>query len=155
MAQLFLWYGVFRKKEENMRKLWRQGLRFIGISGIGWIIDFAIFNLLNVLSDYVTINNVISSLVAVCFVFGVSTRKTFKQKDGGISIKEKFAVYILYQIVLILVISQVLGGINRALVEVLDESVLSSISAMISKIIITPITMITNFFVMKLLIERI
>ena len=43
-----------------------------------------------------------SSLVAVCFVFCVSTRKTFVQKDGGIPLKVKFVIYILYQIILIL-----------------------------------------------------
>ena len=67
-----------------MRKLLKQGIAFVGISGIGWIMDFVIFNLLNLRSSYVAVNNMISSLVAVCFVFCVSTRKTFVQKDGGI-----------------------------------------------------------------------
>ena len=52
-----------------MRKLLKQGIAFVGISGIGWIMDFVIFNLLNLRSSYVAVNNMISSLVAVCFVF--------------------------------------------------------------------------------------
>ena len=143
-----------RKGKYKMRKLLRQVIAFVGISGIGWIIDFAIFNLLNVKSDYVAANNMISSLVAVCFVFSVSTRKTFVQKDGRFNIRIKFAIYVLYQIVLIILISKLLAAINAGLMSVLVGSTLAGFSAMIAKIIVTPITMLLNFCVMKLLIER-
>lgn len=138
-----------------MRRLLKQGIAFIGISGVGWIIDFLIFNLLTLKFEYVAVNNMISSLVAVCFVFCVSTRKTFIQKDGGINIKIKFAVYIAYQIILVLLISQLLALINTYLAVALGETIIGDFSAMISKIIVTPVTMILNFCVMKFLIERI
>ena len=132
-----------------MRKLLKQGIAFVGISGIGWIMDFVIFNLLNLRSSYVAVNNMISSLVAVCFVFCVSTRKTFVQKDGGIPLKVKFVIYILYQIILILLVSQLLAIIAAGLYQI------GNFSAMAAKIIVTPVTMCLNFLVMKLLIERI
>lgn len=138
-----------------MRKLLKQGIAFVGISGIGWIMDFVIFNLLNLKSSYVAMNNMISSLVAVCFVFSVSTRKTFVQKDGGIPLKVKFAIYILYQIVLILLVSQLLAVIAAGLYQIFNGSIIGKFSAMAAKIIVTPLTMCLNFLVMKLLIERI
>lgn len=138
-----------------MKKLLKQGIAFVGISGIGWIMDFVIFNLLNLKSSYVSVNNMVSSLVAVCFVFSVSTRKTFTQKDGGIPLKVKFALYILYQIVLILLVSQLLAVIAAGLYQIFNGSIIGSFSAMAAKIIVTPLTMCLNFLVMKLLIERI
>lgn len=138
-----------------MKKILEQGIAFVGISGFGWIMDFVIFNLLNIRSSYVAINNMVSSLVAVCFVFCASTRKTFVQKDGGISLKIKFAIYVAYQIVLILVISQLLEVIAVWLCQFFAGSVMVNFSAMAAKIIVTPITMCMNFFVMKMLIERI
>ena len=135
-----------------MRKLLKQGIAFVGISGIGWIMDFVIFNLLNLRSSYVAVNNMISSLVAVCFVFCVSTRKTFVQKDGGIPLKVKFVIYILYQIILV---SQLLAIIAAGLYQTFSGSIIGNFSAMAAKIIVTPVTMCLNFLVMKLLIERI
>ena len=41
-----------------MRKLLKQGIAFVGISGIGWIMDFVIFNLLNLRSSYVAVNSI-------------------------------------------------------------------------------------------------
>lgn len=138
-----------------MKKLLKQGIAFVGISGLGWIMDFVIFNLLNLKSPYVAANNMVSSLVAVCFVFCISTRKTFIQKDGGVPLKVKFVIYILYQIILILLVSQLLALIAAGLYQTFSGSIIGDFSAMTAKIIVTPITMCMNFFVMKLLIERI
>lgn len=138
-----------------MKKLLKQGMEFVGISGLGWIMDFTIFNLLNIKLSHVAINNILSSLVAVCFVFCVSTRKTFEQKLGGISLKIKFVIYIIYQIVLVLAISQLLALIATWLCKIFAGSVVVKFSAMVAKILVTPITMCMNFIVMKMLIERI
>ena len=138
-----------------MKKLLKQGIAFVGISGIGWIMDFVIFNLLNLRSSYVAVNNMISSLVPVCFVFCVSTRKTFVQKDCGIPLKVKFVIYILYQIILILLVSQLLALIAAGLYHTFCGSIIGDFSAMAAKILVTPLTMCMNFLVMKLLIERI
>lgn len=43
-----------------MKKIIRQGFRFIGISGIGWISDFTIFNLLNLKFETVSINKLVN-----------------------------------------------------------------------------------------------
>lgn len=138
-----------------MKKLINQVLRFVGISGIGWILDFTVFNLLNFISSRVEINNMISSLVGVCFVFAVSTRKTFVQKEKGINLKLKFLIYVIYQLILITVISFVLAWVNNVLLDFIGGTAIEGFSAFAAKIIVTPVTMLLNFIVMKLLIERI
>ena len=131
-----------------------QFLRFIGISGIGYLIDFMTFTLLQHTLQNVGLCNIISSLTAVLFVFTFSTRKTFVANAGGLNLRVKFGLYMLYQLVLIFLISQLLVQINLKLLALLANTVLVAFAAVISKIIITPITMTLNFFVMKLLIER-
>lgn len=132
-----------------------QAIQFVGISGIGWIIDFTIFNLLNLIFRNVTINNVISSGIAVCFVFMLSTRKTFVQKENGLNLKWKFVIYIIYQVVLILLMSVALAHIAEVLKVWLQGTFIVGMSAMISKILVTPFTMCLNFLVMKAIVEKI
>lgn len=86
-------WGKCMKKKTPAANLLRQAIQFIGISGIGWLMDFTIFSLLGLCSANLTINNIISSSVAVSFVFVVSTCKTFVQKNGGMNLKIKFAIY--------------------------------------------------------------
>lgn len=136
-------------------KLFVQAVQFIGISGVGWLIDFAIFNFLHLAVENVAVCNWISSLVAISFVFAVSTRRTFVQKNGGINLKLKFMIYVFYQLLLILAMSALLSVINAKLQTVFSEPDLAKYSAMIAKIAVTPITMVLNFIVMKFLIERI
>ena len=136
-------------------KLFVQAVQFIGISGVGWLIDFAIFNFLHLSVENVAVCNWISSLVAISFVFAVSTRRTFVQKNGGINLKLKFMIYVFYQLLLILAMSALLSVINAKLQTVFSEPDLAKYSAMIAKIAVTPITMVLNFIVMKFLIERI
>ena len=137
-----------------MKKIFIQCIKFIGISGIGWIIDFIIYNVLNIFIPYVQVSNMISSLVAVTFVFIVSTRKTFTQNENGINIKLKFAAYIIYQILLIICISFVLAWISEFIKNTFTNTILGTYSAILAKIIVTPVTMVCNFIVMKFLIER-
>lgn len=138
-----------------MKSLMNQIVKFIGISGIGWILDFLLFNCLIFVVPKASIANMISSLAGVCFVFCVSTKNTFKQREGGIPIKWKFFVYIVYQIILIILISQLLELIKLGLEIVLFETILVKFVAVMAKILVTPITMSLNFIVMKFLIEKI
>lgn len=148
-------WGKCMKKKTPAANLLRQAIQFIGISGIGWLMDFTIFSLLGLCSANLTINNIISSSVAVSFVFVVSTCKTFVQKNGGMNLKIKFAIYVTYQIVLIFVISRLLALLAVLISAILIETAFAKFSGMLAKILVTPFTMCANFFVMKFLIERI
>ena len=137
-----------------MKMLLRQIAKFVGISGIGWILDFCTYTSLSFCSNNIVINNIISSWLGVTFVFIFATRKVFKN-NSRISLKKKYAIYLAYQLILIYLISKLLGYINSYIISnVMIEEILR-LSTVISKVIITPITMIMNFIVMKSSIERI
>lgn len=144
----------------NMKRtgFFLQVISFFCISGIGWIIDFSVYICItHYFSASVKYANMISSLPAITYVFIVSTRKTFSKKIGKVSLPEKYAIYALYQLLLVTSIS-LLGEqlyLFLAQIDLVQHNVflLTSLKLII-KIIITPITMTCNFIVMKFLIEK-
>ena len=137
-----------------MKKLIKQAVGFIGISGIGFIIDFIIYTILtNFINISVNIANMTSSFVGVSFVFVVSTRKLFIN-NSKINIKLKYIIYIIYQIMLISTVSYILVILKEYLLTI-DIIFITKYINIIVKIIITPFTMLINFMVMKYLIEKI
>lgn len=135
-----------------MKKLIIQFFKFLLISGTGWLIDTTIYTILTVVLKYnVIFSNILSSIPAITFVFFVSTRKIFLTHIGKFSLKQKYLIYIVYQIILITTVSiigQILYNISENLLS--NKELLK----IIIKLTITPITMITNFFVMKFLAEK-
>ncbi|MBR1623434.1 MAG: hypothetical protein IJ675_05940, partial [Pseudobutyrivibrio sp.] len=81
------------------------------------------------------------------------TRKVF-QNNSRIPLGVKYLIYILYQIILITLVSKLLGAIDSFIVSHIAWELVLKFSGIIAKIIITPITMILNFFVMKGVIEK-
>ena len=137
-----------------MKKLFIQFFKFLIISGTGWLIDTSCYLILTlVFKQNVILSNILSSIPALTFVFFVSTRKIFSTNTGKLSIKKKYLIYFLYQIILIFSVS-LLGQVlydflmNYFIIE-------KGLLKILVKIIITPITMIINFFVMKFLAEKI
>ena len=96
-------------------------------------------------------SNMLSSIPAITFVFIISTKKIFKKNKGGFSIKQKYIVYFIYQMVLILSIS--LLGEFFYIIAIRNGINFSSLKITI-KVMITPVTMILNFFVIKYLAEN-
>ena len=137
-----------------MKKLFLQAVKFIGLSGIGWILDFMTFTVFGFFSKNVTLNNFISSWVGVTFVFIFATRKVF-QNNSKIPLKMKYLIYLAYQCLLIYLISKLLGYINAWIVKSIAIEFVIKLAPTISKIFVTPITMILNFIVMKTIIEKI
>ena len=136
-----------------MKNIISQIIKFLGVSGIGWILDFCTYTLLGFVCNNLAINNVISSWVGVTFVFAFSRKKIFLD-NNHISIKWKYLIYLLYQAILIFLISKLLVIVNMLILEYVAISFVQNISAIASKVIVTPITMITNFIVMKIVIEK-
>lgn len=130
-----------------------QALKFVSLSGIGWLLDFGTYTLLGFVSINVVLNNIVSSWVGVTFVFIFATRKVFKS-NSKISLSGKYLIYLLYQLILILLISKLLGVINTSIENNIDIALIVRFSAMISKILVTPATMVLNFFIMKGVIEK-
>jgi putative flippase GtrA len=137
-----------------MKKLLLQAVKFVGLSGIGWVLDFCTYTVLGFFSDNLVLNNIISSWIGVTFVFVFATRKVFKN-ESRIPLWCKYGIYLVYQCVLIYFISKLLNGINTFIVENIAVEFIIRFSAIISKILVTPVTMVLNFFVMKGVIEKI
>lgn len=143
-----------RCRHLEMKKLFLQAIKFIGFSGIGWILDFVTFTVLGIWSENYAFNNIVSSLVGVTFVFIFATRAVFKN-NSKIPLKVKYVIYLVYQFALILLISWLLAYISNFIVTKSAVDLLIKFSNIISKILVTPITMALNFFVMKGVIEKI
>lgn len=141
----------------KVKKILRQFLAFGGISGIGWCLDFAVYTLLNPKLGAVY-SNMISSAVGVSFVFWVSTRRTFANNIHRLSLPWKYVIYLLYQCCAITLASVAIGGIEHGLQLLsaqLDIGLLLKYSYILAKILVTPFTLIINFVVMKILVEKI
>lgn len=137
-----------------MKKILLTGLKFIGYSGIGWLIDTTIYLILtNIFKLNIDISNMFSSLIGVTFVFIMSTRKIFINSNK-MNIKLKYLIYIIYQILLILLVSKLMLILKDYLLT-LNINIITKYISIIVKIVITPFTMLINFIVMKLLIEKI
>lgn len=128
-------------------------MKFIGLSGLGWILDFGTYTGLGMVWNNLVVNNTISSWVGVTFVFIFATRKVF-DNVSKIPLKWKYVIYLLYQCILIFLISKLLNKINVILVTNIEISFVQQFSAIIAKILVTPLTMFLNFLVMKGIIEK-
>jgi len=137
-----------------IKKLFIQAIKFVGISGIGWLIDFGVFTVLGLFGIPSWICNIISSLCGVTFVFFVSTRKTFEVSLKRLTLKQKYLVYVLFEIMVILVASRFVGLLDTTF-KGLDIGLLQKFSAIAAKICVTPFTMFINFIFMKILTEKI
>lgn len=134
-----------------MKNLIVQFVKFFGISGIGWCIDFGLYiAFTQVLEWPVFQSNCLSSIPAVTLVFFVSTRKIFKKADSKIPVGVKYIVYLIYQAVLLTLVS--MAGQHLAIL--IGRFWTSALVKILVKIVITPFTMVANFFVMKAMTEH-
>ncbi|MBJ9237982.1 GtrA family protein [Citrobacter braakii] len=113
--------------------------RFAVVSGLGWLIDFSIFALLNSLGFPVWLANIVGATTAVLFVFFASVRKIFQY--NGHYILWKLLNYIVYQIIAIVCASLLIDFIALQF----------GMLPIIAKIIVTPLTFYANFQFMSFL----
>jgi len=102
----------------------------------------------------VGIINMISAVPAITFVFFTSTIKTFHNNIKGIPVWLKYAIYLAYQFLLLVLVSY----INFLLFwHLRNDASIPEIFVpylkLITKILITPITITCNFLVLKKLLE--
>ncbi|WP_252254641.1 GtrA family protein [Clostridium sp. ZBS12] len=141
----------------NFKKLCTQIFRFLIISGTGWLIDFLIYCILILKMNFIVgYANFISAIPALTFVFIFSTKKVFENQLNGITLKKKYYIYFVYQMILISCVS----WLGQYLYKVTSTSWLCEIIfiktylKLLIKLVITPITMLLNFCVMKFLCEK-
>lgn len=137
---------------KNLKKIFIQFIKFLFISGTGWIIDFGLYLILTgVFNLKIMYSNILSSIPAITFVFIVSTKKIFRENKTRLSTKQKYIIYFLYQMILIFLISSLAQILY---VVALKNNINFNSLKLVIKLLITPITMILNFFVIKYLAEK-
>ena len=81
-------------------RFYKQGIFFVMISGIGWLLDFSVYGYLTGVAGWaVFYANFFSAIPAVTFVFVMSTRHIFAKGRQRISLQQKYMLYLLYQAV--------------------------------------------------------
>lgn len=138
-----------------LRKIIRQWFSFILISGIGWLIDFTVYTLLVMFTGMeVAYANMISAIPSMTFVFFLSGKKTFEAKPSKIHLGLKYLIYFGYYIGMLVIVSYIGQAISGALMGAGNTFVVEY-ARIIAKLLITPITVVCNFLVMRFLIEKI
>lgn len=140
----------------GLKLIYRQIIKFLLVSGTGWLIDFGLYSILaSIFGLNVLISNLISTIPAFTFVFFISARHIFKTNVRLFSVKQKYIFYFSYQILLVIIIS-FFGqwSYNFLLPALTNNGINPVMSKFIIKILITPITILVNFTVMKLLTEK-
>lgn len=142
--------------KDSTRSLLNKIWKFLITSGIGFILDFITFTILSqVLGMRVLYANYLSSLVGATFAFIVSTHKIFDTNRTRIPLWAKYLMYIIYQLVLIFLVSYLGDMLDSFIVLHPDWGLIYNYHKLACKVIITPITMTCNFLVMRSLSEKI
>ena len=131
-------------------------LKFGGLSGMGWLLDFALLlSMVGVLGVPPFLANVISSSTAALTVFLLSRRFIFDRGEGGLG--TRIAVYLLYTLCLITaaawamtLIIQLLAGLAQANGYAPSPAVLTACA----KVLVTPPQLLLNFLMSRHMSER-
>lgn len=124
----------------TQRSIWERVLKplaFVGVSGVGWLIDISAFLVLTELVGWLgSVSNAISSVLGIVFVFGFSHQCLFggQRKDR----MPHFLTYLLYQALLV-------GGVSFAIDAI---SQITGFAPIVAKLGLTPVTLALNYVVM-------
>jgi putative flippase GtrA len=138
---------------------------FAALSGIGWLIDFTIFNVLVASNNSYLKSNIVSASVAVVFVFITARRFIFLNHVG--SLKQAVTKYVVWNAFAIVFASYFIKSIASGLVYLGFNDTLIQLGAFsslpinrrliisnIAKLLVTPLTMYANFIAMGYIFER-
>ena len=140
----------------DSEELCKKAVKFFFTSGIGFILDFCAYTFMTQVMNFdVLWANFLSSLIGATFAFFVSTYKIFDKKNSHIPVYVKYIAYIVYQLILISLVSILCRYINALIINYFEWKLLIRYSKLASKVIITPVTMTCNFFVMHFFSEKI
>ena len=131
-------------------------LKFGGLSGMGWLLDFALLlSMVGGLGVPPFAANIVSSSIAALTVFLLSRRLIFDRSEGALG--TRVAVYLLYTLCLITaaagvmtLIIQLLAGLARA--NGYDPA--PAILTACAKVLITPPQLLLNFLMSRHMSER-
>ena len=139
--------------------------KFAVLSGIGWLIDFTTFTVLTSNGMPAFYANLIGATIAVSFVFLSARSLVFLEHERPLV--NSFAGYFLWNVVAILLASLTIQYLSdflrtehlflRGVQITLDLPLLLptvDLPSVVSKIAITPVTMLLNYVVAGYLVEK-
>jgi putative flippase GtrA len=123
-------------------------IRFTLFSGVGWIIDLVTFSLLvNKFHIQPFYANFISSYIGITFVWFMALNAVFEKKN--ISYARYLLTYWTFQLFSITFYSELLNFIFVILQGNLPMILWTNSQELLSKIIVTPLNLFTNYIFMK------
>lgn len=128
-------------------------VRFILLSGVGWLTDLSCMTFLVYLGYEPMLANIVSASIAVSLVYWVSRLYIFDSSGNGRALIG-FFYYYTYSIVIIFLFSTVIQYISYFLHGKLHQVIPFSITALIAKILTTPFNLYINFLVSKYIIGK-
>jgi len=131
-------------------------LKFGSLSGLGWLLDFAILMLLvGGMGAPTFAANLVSSSVAAMSVFLVSRSLIFTPESGGLEMR--MAIYLAYTLAMICLAAGAMTLIVDALSALgsqRDWHPGAAVLTGIAKILVTPPTLVLNFLVSRYASEQ-
>jgi putative flippase GtrA len=124
--------------------------RFALISGLGWLCDLIVFAILLRIFDLTpAVANSVSSWFGLTLVYFTSLRIVFHKYDGR---RARFIfTYWAFQCISILTYSLAIGWLMRAIGILSPEHLDPRLAGIGAKVLVTPLTLCTNFLFMRLL----
>ncbi|MRN55584.1 GtrA family protein [Paenibacillus monticola] len=125
--------------DKNLRAGVIQFLKFNAVGLLNTLIDFAIFTLLNSLGLVYTLAQVISYSAGTANSFILNKKVTFRDSDRG-----KKDSFDRMQLLKFIILNLIVLGISLLLMHLLTDKL--GIQVLISKVLVTFVTVIINFF---------
>lgn len=136
--------------------------RFAIISGLGWLIDLSVMTLLVAAGVSIFVANLISAGIAITFVFFAAQNRIFAGIGGFLY--AKFAIYLFYQALAVPLASGLIHELAHFFlsaglgdlypVSLLALPIRTALVSIVAKVIVTPLTLYSNFVFMGWLVER-
>ena len=130
----------------------KQALHFVGIAGIGWLADTALFFLLVWLFHMAPFPaNVAGGLLGASITFLASRERIFTARSGSTPVR--LGLYLAYTLGLLVVASAAVQGVALLVAHGLPM-LPAQYGALAAKCLVTPFTLALNFFAAKVLNTR-
>jgi putative flippase GtrA len=147
-------FAVMQTNRANAAQL--KGAFFIGLSGLGWLLDISLLVLLvGRLGLQAFPASIASASVAALSVFLISRRFIFKGRRNALG--TRVALYMGYSLCMILAAAAAIHGLvhlGRGAALGLHWAVPASLLAACAKVVVTPPQLLANFHVARFMSEH-
>ena len=139
------------------RPLLASFLRFGGLSGLGWLLDFCLlFAMVRFGRLPVFTSNLISAITAAITVFLLSRKLVFRAEDNFVLVRVLvYAGYTLAVIVLASIAIKYVTAATQAVAGHFHLVLATATCVMIAKVIVTPFNFLANFVVARFTSEHV